>query len=34
MFEQSFFRTIVVQANGKKAWTSPIWPDETAGLRG
>ena len=34
MFEQTFFRAIVVQANGKKAWTSPIWPDETAGLRG
>jgi hypothetical protein len=28
LFESSFFRVIVVQANGKKAWSSPIWLDE------
>jgi len=30
MFEPRFFRVIVVQADGKKAWTSPIWLDEVS----
>jgi len=28
LFQRAFFRVIVVQANGKKAWSSPIWLDE------
>ena len=28
MFEGGFFRVIVVRADGKHAWTSPIWLDE------
>ncbi len=28
LFASSFFRVIVVQANGRKAWSSPIWLDE------
>ena len=28
LFQSAFFRVIVVQANGKKAWSSPIWLDE------
>ena len=28
LFQAAFFRVIVIQANGKKAWSSPIWLDE------
>ena len=28
MFQSAFFRVIVVRADGKRAWTSPIWLDE------
>ena len=31
MFESDFFRVIVIQANGKKAWSSPVWLDELEG---
>jgi hypothetical protein len=30
LFEPSFFRVIVVQADNRKAWSSPIWLDEFA----
>ncbi len=28
MFQPAFFRVIVIRADGKKAWSSPIWLDE------
>ncbi len=28
MFESGFFRVIVIESHGRKAWTSPIWLDE------
>jgi len=28
LFQPAFFRVIVVRADGKKAWSSPIWLDE------
>lgn len=28
LFERAFFRVNVIQANGRKAWSSPIWLDE------
>lgn len=28
LFQPAFFRVIVIQADGKKAWSSPIWLDE------
>jgi len=28
LFQRAFFRVIVIQANGKKAWSSPVWLDE------
>jgi hypothetical protein len=28
LFQKAFFRVIVIQANGKKAWSSPVWLDE------
>ena len=28
MFESGFFRVIVVRADGRKAWSSPVWLDE------
>lgn len=28
LFEGGFFRVIIIQADGRKAWSSPIWLDE------
>jgi hypothetical protein len=28
LFESAFFRVNIIQADGKKAWTSPIWFDD------
>jgi hypothetical protein len=30
LFQSKFFRVIVVQADGEKAWSSPIWLEEVA----